>query len=520
MKGRDKMEHSETHFVKDYEPDREAVVELKNGYCVDVVNGCFFKPDVRMLLQGAKIIAMPNGESDIKPDYSIDLQGKTAIPGLLNTHCHVNRNMPLNYTFKGMYLQRKYGEQQIRKNLSECLSRGITYLRDALSDDLASTQALRRRFAREPGPRILQSVGVSPEGSYLAPYTSFAARTAVKIVVGGIDHNSSRSGTLVFPVDASESQVRDAVDRAVDERGAEAIKIGEQRVNMFTLKPDWTIMTMEQLRALADQARKRGLQTLMHQGTVESFRRAVEAGVSSVSHMTCDDDLTREDVEAFIASGCIIEPTLSVAYDFCWKFEGDPLQHHPNMERLSEYRTNEKSIADIAGEFYIPELREAICNLHKRYSRGNFKVLGLADMGKFFRFGNVFVSHGIGNLRKLHQWGATIALANDGSALTCALPMLGLELALFNLFLNQEPGETIFSGADALKVATINSALSMGLADRFGTLEVGKTADIAIVDGNPFEDFRIIGSRVAALFMDGRLVIDNCALKAERITLP
>jgi imidazolonepropionase-like amidohydrolase len=139
-------------------------------------------------------------------------------------------------------------------------------------------------------------------------------------------------------------------------------------------------------------------------------------------------------------------------------------------------------------------------------------------MGKFFRMGTVFVSHGIGNLRKLHQWGATIALANDGSALTCTLPMLGLELALFNLFLNQEPGETIFSGADALRTATINSARSMGVADRFGTLEAGKTADIAIVDGNPFEDFRVIGSRVAALFMDGRLVINNCALKTEQVT--
>lgn len=511
------VQYTETHFVPEYEPDHKAIVELKNGRTVDVVNGCFFDPGVRVLIQGTKIAAMPDLESEPKPDYSIDLQGRTAIPGLLNTHCHVNRNMPLNYTFKGMYLQRKYGEQQIQRNMSECLSHGITYLRDALSDDLASTQALRHHFEREPGPRILQSVGVSPVGSCLAPYTSFAARTAIKIVMGGIDYSNSRSGTLVFPVDANESQVRDAVDRAVDERGAEAIKIGEQRANMFTNKSDWTIMTMKQLRALADQARKRGLQTLMHHGTVESFRRAVEAGVSSLSHMTCDDDLTREDVEAFIASGCVIEPTLSVAYDFCWKLEGDPLQHHPDMERLSEYRTNEKPIADIAKEFYIPELQEAICNLHERYSQGNFKVLGLADMGRFFRTGNVFVSHGIGNLRKLHQGGATIALANDGSALTCTLPMLGLELGLFNLFLNQEPGKTIFSGADALRIATINSARSMGLADRFGSLEVGKTADIAIVDGNPLEDFRVIGNQVAALFMDGRMVINNCGLVVEPV---
>ncbi|MBN1429761.1 MAG: amidohydrolase family protein, partial [Anaerolineae bacterium] len=464
-----------------------------------------------------KIAAMPDGESEIKPDYSIDLQGKTAIPGLFNTHCHVHMTASMaSFSFKGMRLQRKYSGQQIARNMSECLSRGITYIRDALSEDLASTQALRSRFSREPGPRILQSVGVASSGSYFAPQLGFAARMAMKAMAGGIIHSSSRSGTLVFPADASESQVRDAVDRAIDERGAEAIKIGEQRYDTFTLKPTLTIMTMQQLRALADQARKRGLQTLMHHISVESFRRGVEAGVSSLSHLPFDDDLTLEDGKAFIASGCVIEPTVSSVYDLTWKVEGDPWQGHPDKERLYEYRASKKSFADIAEEFYIPELREAISGIQERFSREDFKVLGLVDMGKLFRAATALVPLGIGNLRKLYQWGAPIALANDSGAFTCTPPMMSLELALLNLFLNQELGEMIFSGADALKIATINSARSMGLADRFGSLEAGKTADIAIVDGNPFEDFRVIGSRVAALFMDGRLVIDNCALEVER----
>jgi hypothetical protein len=46
-------------------------------------------------------------------------------------------------------------------------------------------------------------------------------------------------------------------------------------------------------------------------------------------------------------------------------------------------------------------------------------------------------------------------------------------------------------------------------------IESGKTAGLAIVDGDPLEDFRVIGSRVAALFMNGKLVINNCGLKVE-----
>jgi imidazolonepropionase-like amidohydrolase len=57
----------------------------------------------------------------------------------------------------------------------------------------------------------------------------------------------------------------------------------------------------------------------------------------------------------------------------------------------------------------------------------------------------------------------------------------------------------------------------MGLDEQFGTLESGKIADIVIVDGDPFEDFRVIGSRVAALFMDGKLVINNCGLEIEPV---
>jgi len=90
---------------------------------------------------------------------------------------------------------------------------------------------------------------------------------------------------------------------------------------------------------------------------------------------------------------------------------------------------------------------------------------------------------------------------------------MNLELALFDLYLNNDPDEKRFTGADALKIATINSACSMGMEEAFGSIKTGKTADLAVVDGDPFEDFQVVGKRVAALFMDGRLVINSCGLE-------
>ena len=52
---------------------------------------------------------------------------------------------------------------------------------------------------------------------------------------------------------------------------------------------------------------------------------------------------------------------------------------------------------------------------------------------------------------------------------------------------------------DALKAITINSAEHIGVADRVGSLEVGKDADVVITNGCPFE----VMTEVKAVFIDG-----------------
>ena len=52
---------------------------------------------------------------------------------------------------------------------------------------------------------------------------------------------------------------------------------------------------------------------------------------------------------------------------------------------------------------------------------------------------------------------------------------------------------------DALKAITINPAEHIGVADRVGSLEVGKDADVVITSGCPFE----VMTEVRAVFIDG-----------------
>jgi imidazolonepropionase-like amidohydrolase len=476
------------------------------------------------MIKGTTIEALPGIEgepTDVTPDYTIDLQGKTAIPGLFNTHCHLMwaGHSPLT-TLRDVWLGRRYSAKQIERSLSECLIRGITNIRDAMAEDLGVNETLRSRISKGeiPGPRILQAVAVVPSGSYIATGTSFMPRF-VRRLLGwqAADYRDSEAGVLEFPTDADDAQVREAVDRAIAERGAEAIKVGEERRHLLTHRP-LTMMTTRQFRALVDQARRRGLQTMMHCTSVDSFRRGVEAGVSSLSHIPADAALTAQDAEAFVEADCIIEPTLSAAYGSSWRIEDAPSRNHPDLERLSEFRSRSVTFGNIAEEYFIPELQDSVLSVYERYSTGDFRVLGILDVAKTFTKIASSMADGCANVRKLHSLGGTIALGNDGGAVPpCTPPMIGLELALLRLFLNQSSAGMQFTVTDALKVATINSARSMGLQDSFGTLESGKTADIAIVDGNPFENYQVVGSRVAALFMGGRMVINNCGLEVEPV---
>lgn len=55
---------------------------------------------------------------------------------------------------------------------------------------------------------------------------------------------------------------------------------------------------------------------------------------------------------------------------------------------------------------------------------------------------------------------------------------------------------------EALKAITINPAEILGIADRVGSIEVGKDADIVIYDGHPFE----VSSKCWKVLIDGKVV--------------
>lgn len=100
---------------------------------------------------------------------------------------------------------------------------------------------------------------------------------------------------------------------------------------------------------------------------------------------------------------------------------------------------------------------------------------------------NLKLGSGILPLASLHRAGVNLCFATDGVASNNNLDLLA-ELdftAKLHKAVNNDPA--FLPAQDVLAMATINAAQALGVADRRGSLETGKDADICILDLNDLQ---------------------------------
>lgn len=101
----------------------------------------------------------------------------------------------------------------------------------------------------------------------------------------------------------------------------------------------------------------------------------------------------------------------------------------------------------------------------------------------------------------LHQAGVKVAITTDH-------PVIPIQYLPICAGFAAREGLGIEEG---LKAITINAAEICGVADRVGSLEVGKDADIAIFDGNPMEVF----TRTLYTLINGKVVYDRAREESQ-----
>ena len=65
--------------------------------------------------------------------------------------------------------------------------------------------------------------------------------------------------------------------------------------------------------------------------------------------------------------------------------------------------------------------------------------------------------------------------------------------------------EAGFTPLEALRTATVNPARLFGMTDSMGSIEVGKTGDLVVLDANPLVDISNT-KRIFAVIVGGRLL--------------
>lgn len=146
---------------------------------------------------------------------------------------------------------------------------------------------------------------------------------------------------------------------------------------------------------------------------------------------------------------------------------------------------------------------------------------------------NMKLSSGTFPIIEMLKAGVKVGLGVDGSASNDASSML-LELKIMNLLHKLQHGPTALRAEDCLHIATRGSSKVLGWEDGIGSLEVGKAADIFMVDASRLEfagalfddatlpivtgtaqvDMTIVGGKVVV--QDGRLVHTNEEQLARR----
>jgi len=95
---------------------------------------------------------------------------------------------------------------------------------------------------------------------------------------------------------------------------------------------------------------------------------------------------------------------------------------------------------------------------------------------------NLKLADGIARVQELIDAGVTVGLGTDGAASNNVLDMLGEMRAAALLAKCRADDASALPAAAALRMATLEGARTIGLADSIGSLEAGKWADLVCID--------------------------------------
>lgn len=298
-----------------------------------------------------------------------------------------------------------------------------------------------------------------------------------------IGPNTYRAGFIDKAGPYASGWAAETLEEALDRTDFFA-RHGYIQIKLYSsIEPEW-------VAPIAERAHSHGMRLSGHIPAFMSAEQAVRAGYDEIQHINMiflnfsagDREDTRQQIRFTLygdeAGNLDLESQGAqdffdllkeneVVVDATAAIFDTQLRHLPGNPDPTYAAVIEHLPASIAREFYNPEM----------------------DMGEMVDEWGRSAENQAAMLKALHDNGIQLVPGSD----SIAAFTLHREIELYS--------EAGIPNADVLRIATLDSARVTGVADRKGSIAVGKDSDLILLDGNPFEDISAI--RRAVLVMKG-----------------
>lgn len=269
---------------------------IQCGRLIDGVSNTT-RQSVTVVIEGSKIIDIQNGfPNGSSTDKVIDLKNKTLLPGLIDSHVHLEHQFSKTSFIEGFTRPEPEVAYYAELYAKRTLMAGFTTVRDCGGSgvNISLRNAINKGLVE--GPTIL------------------TAGKALSATGGHMDPSVGLKDGILRNTPGPEDGVADGKDELIKavrfqfKKGADLIKIASTG-GVLDLSKDGSgaQFTVDEIKAVVETAKDYGMKVACHAHGAEGIKRAILGGVTSIDHGTYMND---EDIQLAKKYGTYLVPTI------------------------------------------------------------------------------------------------------------------------------------------------------------------------------------------------------------------